>query len=164
MESIDKFVCVRCGEVIDYDEILWEIEDTGEKCGYCPYCKGDLADACACDMCGNLFDPDTLINGMCDDCLNKSLTIESFRKFAVADFKEDECSLIEEFMLTMYYEFKPEDVPSASTPAFRELLLDEYQRFANSDLRGELERKIRIFVKRLYWGEWADYLFEKGGV
>lgn len=164
MKLQDKYICTWCGEVIDYDDIRWEVEDTGEKWGCCPYCHEDLTEAYACEKCGKPFDPETLINDWCEECLMDALTIESFRDFAVADFSETECSLLEEFMLVKEYGFDYADVPNVSTIAFRDMLFDEYQRKANSNLRGDLEQKIRNYVKALYWGEWADYIAEKGGV
>lgn len=81
------YVCNRCGEVTDELESYTEMHGAEGTSNYGPitfdkecHCGGNFVEAKQCNLCGEWFDPDTLYDGICEDCLKKATTEENAYK------------------------------------------------------------------------------------
>jgi DNA-directed RNA polymerase subunit RPC12/RpoP len=64
------FKCLECERIFEENEITkWE-EVSGEKRSGCPSCCGAYEEAVKCEICGEQFLKEELLNGnVCRDCL-----------------------------------------------------------------------------------------------
>lgn len=81
------FICDRCGNLCDDDDLPTYTEDFGYDTGVgfrsCPQtfidncsCGGDYVEAEQCCCCNEYFNPDDLENGCCSGCLEENATFE----------------------------------------------------------------------------------------
>ncbi len=81
------YICNRCGETTDEVETYTEMHGAEGTSNYgaitfdeeC-HCGGNFVEAKQCNLCGELFDPDDMYDGICEDCLKKETTEENALK------------------------------------------------------------------------------------
>lgn len=62
------YVCFECGK--NFLEFSTWTEPHGEKMCGCPYCHGAFDDGVKCEICGEYFTEEELINGVCEECID----------------------------------------------------------------------------------------------
>lgn len=154
-------ICSNCKTVFTDAEIRWERDEYGEWEARCPCCNwGYPEEAKTCKICGEDCLEDDMIEGYCMDCLEEALTFDTFLEFATDGFRDDECSLLEEFMFTKVYGWANMDVPNVSTPLFREVIENDYNERKNSLFNDYFMDLIQDYMK-YYMSEFAEYLNER---
>lgn len=73
------YKCCECGHMFeDGEQAVWE-EARGEFWGFpaketmtgCPLCKGSYEQTVPCEHCGSMHLEEELVEGWCEDCINK---------------------------------------------------------------------------------------------
>ncbi len=63
------YICLECGALLDYEELIYITEDYGWEHKVCPCCKcGALDDCDQCIDCEKYFGHDEIYEGRCHDC------------------------------------------------------------------------------------------------
>lgn len=151
-------ICSDCKTVFSEDEIRWERDDFGEWEARCPCCNwGYPEEAKKCRVCEEYSLDEDMLEGYCMDCLEEALTFDSFLEFAIDGFRDDECSLLEEFMFVKIYGWADMDVPNVSTPMFRETIIHDYREKTGNAFNDYILDLIKDYM-RGYMPEFAEYL------
>lgn len=88
--------CTECdhifedGELKIVNETLTEIDGNPyvEAYGVCPVCGGQVEEAGYCEICGGSFDPESLIEGVCQECLAEAMTEEIMMEYVMSDIAD----------------------------------------------------------------------------
>ena len=91
--------CYECGMVFEDDEAVEKIEPHGETFLVCPYCGGGYEKAHKCKCCGETFGESELIEGICENCIEESVTVDNVKKYL------ESSGLFSDFMIRAYYGF-----------------------------------------------------------
>lgn len=85
------YICNHCGNVFDEPHISYTAGgDYGEAWAVCPHCgSDDMSEAFQCFVCGDYI-TDSKVEGICDACLERSITPESFDRYLKAAGLEEE--------------------------------------------------------------------------
>ena len=85
------YICDRCGELVDDDEIKTYKEHYpyGETCAEQDFisdcsCGGDFVEAEICELCGEYAPKDDISDGLCEKCREE--TLKSFTELLNANF------------------------------------------------------------------------------
>lgn len=151
------FVCYDCGRNIHETDVKCVTEDHGEKWFCCPWCGGDLGEAYRCEGCGEKVLKEDLYNDYCEECLLAKIDEETFLKFALDEDGTD-VSMLEEFFFVQIFGFTFDTMPRSSTEAFRDFLITEYHSQFRGALADDFLAKIKDFVRKWYFSEWADFI------
>lgn len=88
------YICERCGHIFEDGEEAYQEEvldwldgvPVKEERSVCPVCGGDFDVAAECVCCGGHFHKDDLLpGGVCRECVNSSMTIDTLTEFANED-------------------------------------------------------------------------------
>lgn len=100
---MSMYECHECGRHFDEPDIVQERHglDTPpyEEIAVCPYCHGYFEEMSKCEVCGEYFCNYELKCGICEDCIDNSLTVENCYRWG-DDFKEK--IEINGFLLAIY--------------------------------------------------------------
>jgi hypothetical protein len=84
------YKCNNCGKIV---EKLKEVEPTYQECGYVEdYCScgGQYVDAYQCKECGEWFTEEELDGGICEECIDSSINLQTvFEYVNECDLEDD---------------------------------------------------------------------------
>ena len=79
--------CRNCRHEFEEPQI-WDGESFAERYGICPICgHDDIVEMTECDECGELFDPDTMIGPLCENCYE--LAVKEAARDYLADTEQE---------------------------------------------------------------------------
>lgn len=77
-----SYICLHCGHAFEQPEAKHYDLACGTWDEYCPNCGSeDIEEAVQCSICKKWFSPDETVHGVCDNCLEKNMTVATATKY-----------------------------------------------------------------------------------
>lgn len=89
---MNTFICKSCGKaftsydfvrVIGFTQDGWTRYDVDDSCPECG--SENYVEAERCEWCGEFRDPDTMQDGVCAECAEEVLDVETLRDYVLSD-------------------------------------------------------------------------------